>query len=133
MKVRKGFVSNSSSSSFVIIGKRISTPLKALQSGKKVLVYVSGGGTSGEAEDWAMYLDKDILDVLQGSKWFNRMDNVEYWEVEDGVATEYDSKSGEEIMVVENDVVDETFFGFRRDYSSPDNIEQLRKFLEEVE
>jgi hypothetical protein len=133
MKIRNGFVSNSSSSSFVIIGKRISTPLKALQSGKKVLVYVDGGGTSGEAEDWAMFLDKETYAILQGSKWFNRMNDVEYWEVEDGVATEYDSKSGEEMMVVENDVVDETFFGFRRDYSSPNNKKQLLQFLEDVE
>lgn len=131
MKIRNGFVSNSSSSSFVIIGKKISSPIKALKDGKRVLVYVAGGGTSGEAEDWAMYLDHEIYGILQGSHWFNQMEHVEYWEVEDDVVTEYDRKSGEEMMIVKNDIVDKTVFCFSRDYSSPDNKEQLLKFLED--
>ena len=131
MKVRNGYVSNSSSSSFICIGKKITSPTNALKEGKKVLVYVVGGGTSGEAEDWSMYLDKEILSILQNSKWFNRMNHIEYWEVNDGITVEYDRNTGEDMMIVKNNVNNETVFGFRRDYSSPNNKKQLLEFLED--
>ena len=47
MKIRMNYVSNSSSSSFIIIGKRINNPLKAIKEGKKVIVHIESGGTSG--------------------------------------------------------------------------------------
>ena len=131
MKVRNGYVSNSSSSSFICIGKKITSPTNALKEGKKVLVYVVGGGTSGEAEDWSMSLDKEILSILQNSKWFNRMNHIEYWEVNDGITVEYDRNTGEDMMIVKNNVNNETVFGFRRDYSSPNNKKQLLEFLED--
>lgn len=131
MKIRNGYVSNSSSSSFVCIGKKITSPTKALKEGKKVLVYIEGVGTSGEAADWAMYIDNEILSILQASKWFSQMRHVQYWEVHDGIRIEYDRNTGEDIMIVDDDISGETVFSFRRDYSSPNNKKQLLEFLED--
>lgn len=128
MKARNGYVSNSSSSSFIIVGRKINNPLQAIRQGKKVLVYVECGGTSGEAEDWAMYLDEETYDILIRSRWFNER-KAEFWESNDNISVDYDPEGGDDIMTV-NAESEGTLFAFNRDYSSPNSKEGLLKFLE---
>ena len=128
MKVRSGYVSNSSSSSFVIFGTRIKNPQDVIKSGKRVFVFIDGGGTSGEAEDWGMFLDQECFDLLQKSKWFARNKNyTTFFECPDSF---YDDENDK--LVVSKPIKGVEIFGFERDYSSPNNVEQLKKFLEEV-
>ena len=127
MKVRNGYVSNSSSSSFIVIGERIKDPWKALKSGKKVMAYVPGGGTSGEAEDWSMFVDEETLTILTDSDWFGSMPH-EFWAVFDGTKTWFDESTCNDKFEVAKDMSGE-FLGFCRDYSSPDDKKQLIKFL----
>ncbi len=89
MKIRNGYVSNSSSSSFVVVGKKINSPEKALRQGKNVMVYVPAGGSSGEAEDWSMFLTRETLQMLYDSKWFNSR-KYTFIEVYDKDCFEYD-------------------------------------------
>lgn len=128
MKIRSGFVSNSSSSSFVIFGKRIGNPEKAIKEGKKVFVHLDGGGTSGEAEDWGMWLDTKCWNLLKESDWFKYY-TPHYFECPDTFEA---SKEKENAVSISSDIEGLEIFGFNRDYSSPDTYEQLVKFLEDV-
>jgi hypothetical protein len=124
-------VSNSSSSSFCIVGKEIDNPLERIKNGKKVWVIVEGGGNSGECEDWAMELNLETFEILMKSKWYKH--NQEYSafiEASDNAIVEYDSNKCDNILSVEKDI-DECVFAFNRDYSSPDNKEELIDFLED--
>lgn len=131
MKVRQCYVSNSSSSSFLVVGYRISNPLKAIENGKRVMIYVEGGGNSGECEDWSMFLTKDTYDILQKSQWLKKRNPI-YIEVDVSAECQYDSDMGDSKLVVSRNVLGEVF-AFNRDYSSPDNKEELVKFLKREE
>lgn len=127
MKIRNGFVSNSSSSSFVIIGKEIKNPLQALKENKKVFVYIPGAGTSGDVEDWGMYIDNESYQILKTSKWFDGWSSkVIYFECSNDYV---DDKNEDEKINILNDITNQQIFAFERDYSSPNNNEQLKKFL----
>ena len=128
MKIRSGFVSNSSSSSFVIFGKRIGSPEKAIKEGKKVFVHLNGGGTSGEAEDWGMWLNAESWEILRDSKWFKGRTPV-YFLCPEGVD---EDMAYSDRLVTTKDIENQELFAFDRDYSSPNNIDQLKKFLEQV-
>lgn len=130
MKIRQGFVSNSSSSSFIVIGKKIKDPAKALKEGKRVMVFVEAGGISGECEDWSMFLDKDSFAILKVSRWFKNQDPA-YIEVNEKAGSSWNQKIFDYQLNVEEDVSGRVF-AFYRDYSSPDSIEELRDFLQEV-
>ena len=93
MKVRQCYVSNSSSSSFIVVGYRISNPLKAIKEGKCVMVYVEAGGNSGECEDWSMFLTKDTYDILQKSQWLKKINPI-YIEVDMSAKCQYDNDIG---------------------------------------
>ena len=127
MKVRQCYVSNSSSSSFIVVGYRISNPLKAIKEGKCVMVYVEAGGNSGECEDWSMFLTKDTYDILQKSQWLKKRNPV-YIEVDMSAKCQYDNDVGDEKLIVSRNVLGEVF-AFNRDYSSPDNEKELVDFL----
>ena len=130
MKIRLSFVSNSSSSSFVILGIRITNPLKAIKKGKKVFLHLDGGGTSGDAEDFGMWLDEECLNILTNSKWFSNFDEPHFFEC----SNSFSYIEGDECdkLKVINDIKDCEIFAFDRDYSSPNSVEGLKKFLENV-
>lgn len=131
-KIRHGYVSNSSSSSFMVVGRIISNPSKAIKDGKLVMVYIKNGGSSGECEDWSMFLNKRIYDILNKSKWFNTKNPI-YIDVDKCAVYQYEDNFNEKDSLIVFDDVTGNVFAFYRDYSSPNDENQLIKFLEEVE
>lgn len=127
MKIRNGYVSNSSSSSFIVVGYRISNPLKAIKEGKCVMVYVEAGGNSGECEDWSMFLTKDTYDILQKSQWIKKINPI-YIEVDMSAKCQFDNDMGDNKLIVSRNVLGEVF-AFNRDYSSPNSEKELVDFL----
>lgn len=125
MKIRISYVSNSSSSSFIIIGTKINNPLKSILNKKKVIVQIECGGTSGENEDWIMELDLETFRILKESEWFNRnKDYTQYFEVDENAYTD-----NEKVLHIVNDINNKEIYYFNRDYSSPDSKEKLIEFL----
>lgn len=134
MKIRSGYVSNSSSSSFCVVGREVDDPLTQLKLGRQVVVIVEGGGTSGEAEDWSMFLDEECYDTLKDDEWFK--EHEEYGDVKFIICnkdahTEYDDELHEPVLICTDDVEDRVYI-FNRDYSSPDNKEELINFLKDM-
>lgn len=131
MKIRNGYVSNSSSSSFCIVGKEIDNPLERIKNGKKVWIIVENGGNSGECEDWAMELNLETFEILKKSKWYkSHQEYSVFIEANDNAVVEWDSNEGDNVLQVKKDI-DECVFAFNRDYSSPDNKKELIDFLED--
>lgn len=131
MKIRNGYVSNSSSSSFCIVGKEIDNPLERIKNGKKVWIIVENGGNSGECEDWAMELNLETFEILKKSKWYkSHQEYSVFIEANDNAVVEWDSNEGDNVLRVEKDI-NECVFAFNRDYSSPDNKKELIDFLED--
>lgn len=67
MKYREGYVSNSSSSSFMIRGKEIKdkTALKnVIEDGRTVWFVGEGEGTSGDVADFIMKLTRENVDMM---------------------------------------------------------------------
>ena len=122
MKIRNGFVSNSSSSSFLILGKRISNPEDKIKEGSKVIAVGYGCGTSGDAQDFCMELDQKSYDILVNNKWF--IENESDFNFFEAQASGYD----EEKIHISKDM-NCTIYIFQKDESSPENICQLKEFL----
>lgn len=130
MKIRTSYVSNSSSSSFVILGRYITGDIKKLlEEGKEIFVIVEEGGTSGDCEDWIMKLDEASYSKLNKSAWFKRQE-PKYILSEVPVLSRWDDEEGFDKLSVLNDAENVSILYFDRDYSSPDNFKQLLKFLE---
>lgn len=123
MKIRCSYVSNSSSSSFVALGREVNSPVALLNKGETVMLYVEGAGTSGDAEDWAMILNQGTWSILSdGCRWFiaNR-ERAKFYHL-----FAYSGEDGE--LVLKEDTTGNVIT-FRRDYSSPDTKDQLLEFL----
>lgn len=134
MKIRSGFVSNSSSSSFCVVGQQIDNPDTQIELGKQVIVIVEGGGTSGEAEDWSMFLDEECYNMLKDNEWFKRAEgygNVKFIVCNKDAHTEYDDELHDDVLVCTEDVEGHVYI-FNRDYSSPENKEELINFLKDM-
>ena len=134
MKYRSSFVSNSSSSSFVVTGHISQNPLKDIKEGKTVMLHVIHAGTSGEVEDWSYILDEESYNIITKSKWYEYRKHIStFFVVSDKTHMQYHEDICEGVFHVDEDVMNETLFAFNRDYSSPDNIDQLKRFLEKYD
>ena len=129
MKIRTSYVSNSSSSSFVIVGNCIDNPLPFILQGKEVYVWVECGGTSGECEDWSMKLDKESYELLKTSNWFLMRQHCALFFENIGCNMVYED--GEDKLNIVKDMNNVKIFSFNRDYSSPNSLEELKQFLKE--
>ena len=129
MKIRSSFVSNSSSSSFINLGKKITNPIKAINDGKKILVYINGAGSSGDAADWCMMLNEKSWKILKNSKWFSSKNPVFF---ECSKYYEYIENDLINKLNVSHNIENCELFVFNKDYSSPNSIEELKEFLKNV-
>lgn len=129
MKIRSNYVSNSSSSSFVILCHKITdNPLKAINEGKNVFVYIEACGTSGSVGDWYFKLTEEIYNIINHHSWFKPYAKPVYYECPEDVSVNYDDDVDGK-LIVKNDIVDYELFAFERDYSSPENVDDLKQFL----
>ena len=118
MKIRTGFVSNSSSSSFCFLGKSVSkNEVRELVSkGKRVVAVKEAGGTSGEAEDFiAEITNKNIEAIFAYEKFeFFLIDHMIY--------------DDDESFEIPKEITSKIYY-FNRDYSSANNPEEISKWV----
>lgn len=129
MKIRLNYVSNSSSSSFVIVGKRIDNPKNRIKEDKNILVYIEGCGTSGDVGDWIIPCTEEIYTIIQHHNWFKFYAKPIYFECPDSVNMQYDDDFKEHVLNVTEDASDMEILCCNKDYSCPNNIDDLKMFL----
>lgn len=129
MKIRMNYVSNSSSSSFVILGNKINNPLKLMNEGKNIIVHIKNCGTSGDVGDWCIPLTPEIYDIINHHSWFNHCEKPEYYELAQGTEIVFDKTINDYRLIVNENVSDAELICFQKDYTSPDNIDELKSFL----
>ena len=130
MKIRTSYVSNSSSSFFIILGNTTTNPLQSIKDGKNVIVYIEACGTSGDVGDWCINLTPEIYDIITNHKWFKPYAKPIYYELAEGTSVIYDEEKHDDILIVDNNVSNAELFAFNKDYSCPENIDELKEFLE---
>ncbi len=126
MKIRVGFVSNSSSSSCFFYGRSLAwKEVEALvKEGLRVVGVNEGGGRSGDVEDFIFDLSLDCLQFLKKAK--NLHERFRFFLV-DKELTEDD----EESFSLQEDLTGGELFYFRRDYSSPHGKERSLEGLKD--
>ena len=130
MKIRSNFVSNSSSSSFIIYGKKIDfydiNQEDLLDATKnKIICVLDGQGTSGEVEDFVFTVTPERIATLQKNKI--PFENGEFFEV----MKEWGSD--EEVINITEPLTGGRLYTIKKDYSSPNNDSAKNKdFLEWV-
>lgn len=130
MKIRYGYISNSSSSSFCVIGNVTSNPLSHLLKNEKVMILIEGAGKSGDCADWSYIIeDKDSYDIIKSSKFYKlHENNILYILMNNDYTIQFDDDVMDNVLVTNKDI-DGHIFAFNRDYSSPNNKKELKEFL----
>ncbi len=116
MKIRSNFVSNSSSSSFIIYGKKIDfydiNQEDLLDATKnKIICVLDGQGTSGECENFVFTVTPARIKLLQKNKI--PFENGEFYEV----IKQW--KDDEEIINITEPLTGGRLYTIVKDYSSP--------------
>ena len=117
MKTRSGYVSNSSSSSFIIYGvptESVNDIEEWLDEGKKVTCIAEAGGTSGDVGDFVFTMTKERFNLMK-RKLAKIMSISDFYIIQEQFAS------------VNEDVADMKFpelkggnlFMFNKDYNSP--------------
>lgn len=130
MRKRNGYVSNSSSSSYIVYGEEV--VVKALdgllEQGNKIVCVDEDAGTSGECEDFIFTLTPERLAVLR--KYGVKLENMTFIKVLK--ECDVDGRNGHEFKV-EEPMEKGAFFSFDKDYSSPnDDTADGKKFMKWV-
>lgn len=118
MKTRSGYVSNSSSTSFLVYGRDVvewSKALKWIEEGKRVICVDEGTGTSGDSADFVFDLTPERYALMKGYE--NEIINADGFYV---ICADYSSCDyNEDGMDVElPDLEGGSFFEFQRDDNS---------------
>lgn len=137
MKIRLSYISNSSSSSFIIIGRLIESEIeleKLFNENKKVLVLIENGGTSGDCEDWVAELTQKQFNKLEKTEWFQiRKDRGDVYLFDTSIKGTFRFNE----VVGKYEFYDENFNQLvcreiDKDYSSPNTNKEFNEFLEEI-
>ena len=116
MKTRNGYVSNSSSSSFLVYGNEcdFNEIESRIEEGKNVICADYGGGFSGDCADFVFKMTKERLELLKPYFGILRRRGVSIISVDFSLIEDYfDEKT--RIPALKGG----KFFEYSRDYSSP--------------
>lgn len=123
MKIRMSYVSNSSSSSFVVIGEDITAGMVSdTLLSNEVIAVGENMGTSGENEDYIVLLTPERWDIIKNS---NLKCKLQFIKVNFSTVTP-DSEKNDILAEVKG----KTWF-FNKDYSSPQTSDELKKYIQE--
>lgn len=117
MKTRSGYVSNSSSSSFLVYGNRIDFDDigKLLENGEDVLCVDEGAGTSGDCGDFVFRMTKERFEMLW---WCGKKFDEMGVDIINAKFSIQDLDMGNRIDVPE--LKGGRFFEYSMDYNSPE-------------
>ena len=119
MKIRNGYVSNSSSSSFYIFGDKIkmNDVEKCFKKGKRVLLVKESSGISGDSQDFIAEITENNSNVL--------LKNLQIFDGFYVIKYEFDG----DLIELKNDIF-EKFYHFYKDYSSSNDEKDINEWLE---
>jgi len=125
MKIRRGFVSNSSSSSFVFIGRPCS--VDALLGGDYEYEVWCQGSYWGEGLDFFELTDK-MIDYIREHKEEKRISELDLYEV----LTSGDGENGLPLPNMKKNINGWKIYGLKKDYYCTDSVEQFEeKYIKE--